>query len=255
MNRRKGNLRDQIFALAFGVLLHIMVVLTVFILQRYFAEKNPELLTDLLPLGGSGGGGADDNKQNEKSYTIELGPIGDAPPNEETKMIDDHPVQFQLLRIHIKPPEVEAPKVEEKIIIPEKRKKLVSAPKVPTYTPKRRIRGAGPGSDGGIGGGSGGGIGAGKGFSIDWGGGLSRRLLSGKLPVYPEGSEKQMKVTMTFSVLPDGTVSEVHPVRKSDEKLERAAIVAINTWRFDALPPEYEQKIQRGEVTINFTVQ
>ena len=63
-----------------------------------------------------------------------------------------------------------------------------------------------------------------------------------------------MVVTMAFSVLPDGTISEVHPVQKGDEKLERAATAAVMTWRFEALPPAYEQRIQRGQVAFRFTM-
>ena len=116
-------------------------------------------------------------------------------------------------------------------------------------------KGVGPGSGGGTGGGSGGGIGAGKGFAIDWGGNGSRRLLSGRLPEYPKGTDKQLAVVLQFYVLPDGSVGRIIPLRKSDELLERAAISALQTWRFDPLPSQIEQKPQSGAITFNFKLE
>jgi TonB family protein len=115
--------------------------------------------------------------------------------------------------------------------------------------------GVGPGSGGGTGGGSGGGIGAGQGYAIDWGGTGSRRLLSGRIPQYPKGTDKQMAVVLQFSVLPDGSVEQIRPARKTDELLERAAIAALSTWRFDPLPPQVAQTAQTGKVTFNFKLE
>jgi TonB family protein len=134
----------------------------------------------------------------------------------------------------------------------KQKRQVIIAENLPTRWIRR---GTGPGSGGGAGGGAGGGIGRGQGYSIDWGGTGSRRLLSGRLPRYPEGSDKQMLVTLQFSVLPDGSVEAIIPTRKTDELLEGAAIAALRTWRFDPLPAQVEQKPQSGKVTFNFKLE
>jgi TonB family protein len=99
--------------------------------------------------------------------------------------------------------------------------------------------------------------GAGKttGYSIEWSGVGSRRLLSGRMPRYPEGADKEMPVFLQFTVLPDGSVSGIIPLRRSDELLEREAINALRTWRFDPLPQQFDQVAQTGKVTFNFVLE
>ncbi|HLF13882.1 MAG TPA: energy transducer TonB, partial [Bacteroidota bacterium] len=60
---------------------------------------------------------------------------------------------------------------------------------------------------------------------------------------------------LQFTVLPDGSVSGVIPVMKSDMLLEREAIAALKTWRFDPLPPRFEQKIQQANITFIFKLE
>ena len=100
-----------------------------------------------------------------------------------------------------------------------------------------------------------GGAGKSTGYSIDWLGTGSRRLLSGRIPRYPEGTDKELPVTLQFSVLPDGSVTNIIPLYRSDELLEREAISALQTWRFDPLPPQFEQKPQTGKITFKFILQ
>ncbi len=199
--------------------------------------------------GGGGGEGAEDD-------AIQFGPQGSTEQEHDAETKAEP--QFTLLQIHVYD-EIEnaipVPKKEEPKPTTTKKKRTVK-PLLADNLPTRWIRrGTGPGSGGGAGGGSGGGIGRGQGYSIDWGGTGSRRLLSGKLPKYPEGTDKQMAVTLQFSVLPDGSVDAIMPSRKSDERLESAAISALRTWRFDPLPPQIDQKSQVGSVTFNFKLE
>lgn len=112
-------------------------------------------------------------------------------------------------------------------------------------TPRRRRSTAGPA----------GGSGKSTGYSIEWAGSGSRRLLSGRLPKYPEGTNKEMPVLLQFTVLPDGSVAGIIPVLKSDELLERESIAALRTWRFDPLPPQFEQKPQQAKITFIFKLE
>ena len=100
-----------------------------------------------------------------------------------------------------------------------------------------------------------GGAGKSTGYSIDWSGVGSRRLLSGRIPHYPEGTDKEMPVSLQFGVLPDGSITSIIPLRRSDEILEREAISALRTWRFDPLPPQFEQKSQIGKITFIFKLE
>lgn len=158
----------------------------------------------------------------------------------------------------------ESKKMKEKIALPEfegsseytlpkpKKKaerKVEPTKQVLTSEVKSRKRASGSGT------GEGGGIGARQGYSIDWGGVNSRKLLSGRVPVYPEGTDKEMPVVLRFSVLPDGSVTSIVPMKRSDELLESEAMSALRTWRFDPLPPQYEQQTQTGTVTFNFELE
>jgi periplasmic protein TonB len=106
-------------------------------------------------------------------------------------------------------------------------------------------------SDSGVAGGSG----KSTGYSIDWAGSGNRRLISGRLPRYPDGTNKELPVTLQFTVLPDGSVSGVIPVMKSDMLLEREAISALRTWRFDPLPPQFAQGVQQAKITFKFVIE
>ncbi len=99
--------------------------------------------------------------------------------------------------------------------------------------------------------------GAGKttGYSIEWSGVGFRKLLGGRMPVYPDGTDKEMPVLLQFTVLPDGSVTGIIPLKRSDELLEREAVAALRTWRFDPLPTQYEQIPQIGKITFNFKVE
>lgn len=100
-----------------------------------------------------------------------------------------------------------------------------------------------------------GGSGKSTGYSIEWSGTGSRRLLSGRIPQYPEGTDKEMPVRLQFSVLPDGSVTGIFPLVRSDEILEREGISALRTWRFDPLPPQFEQKAQVGKIMFIFKLE
>lgn len=245
----KDHKRIRFIAASTSVFLHLFVIIGLLFYQNYQSSEVNK--SEDIQLGGSGGGGG----EGAEDDAIQFGPQGAASQNGQQPDIPGH--QFTLLRIHVYndlEKAIPVPKKEEPKIATKNKKK--SKPILAENMPTRWLRrGTGPGSGGGAGGGSGGGIGAGQGYSIDWGGKGSRRLLSGRLPRYPEGTNKEMPVRLEFTVLPDGTVSNVVPVMKSDELLERAAISALQTWRFDPLPIQIEQKLQVGKITFKFILQ
>lgn len=145
-------------------------------------------------------------------------------------------------------PEVKSPSTD--VIAPAKKEKIKSA----TGTRREKVasEGTSPTRHRRAKEGVAGGAGKSTGYSIEWAGVGSRRLLSGKIPRYPEGTDKEMPVSIQFSVLPDGSVTGIIPLIKSDELLEHEAISALQTWRFDPLPPQFEQKQQTGKIIFNF---
>ncbi|MBI5022484.1 MAG: energy transducer TonB [Ignavibacteriales bacterium] len=241
--------RIRFIAAFISISLHLMAIIGLMFYQNY--QVNKIGLSEEMQFGGSGGGGG----EGAEDDAIQFGPQGESGRNGKQDDMPNH--QFTLLRIHVyndleKAIPVPVKEVPKPITSKKKKSKPVLAENMPTRWLRR---GVGPGSGGGAGGGSGGGIGAGQGYSIDWGGNGSRRLLSGRLPKYPSGTDKEMPVRLEFSVLSDGTVSNVVPVMKSDELLERAAIAALQTWRFDPLPSQIEQKVQVGKITFKFVLQ
>jgi TonB family protein len=201
-----------------------------------------------LLFGSSGGGGG----EGEQSKEIQFGPQSD--PMEGKKGLENT-TKFTMLDIHVYDDAVHATPVPiKKFSNPVAKKRTKKAPTlIAENLPTRWIRkGTGPGSGGGAGGGSGGGIGGGIGSSIDWGNGIGRRLLSGKIPVYPEGLNIEMLAIFQFTVLPDGSVGSIIPLQKTNEQFEHSAMVALRTWRFDPLPSTVDQRNQTGRVPFNF---
>jgi len=85
------------------------------------------------------------------------------------------------------------------------------------------------------------------GFSIDFGGKGQRTIYSYSLPSYPAGVDKEIDIKLRFSILPDGTVGDVFPIRKGDTRLEMAAIRSLKQWRFE--PIQTGKKV-RGQVAV-----
>ncbi|TAK60366.1 MAG: TonB family protein [Bacteroidetes bacterium] len=221
--------RRKIISAACSIGIHLLLLLLAMLITTWNPKQ--ERLIE-LDWGGIGGGSG-----NNPMFAPEKEPDAATPKPEAEKV------------------KIETPKMtsssEVSLPVPKKKVKetsTVTTDRVLTSKSKSRKRS-------GSGGGSGGGIGKSTGYSIDWGGATSRKLLSGEIPVYPEGTNKELPVLMQFSVLPDGSVMNVIPVKKSDELLEREAMRALKTWRFDPLPVQYDQKTQVGKVTFVFKLE
>lgn len=249
--------KNRTVAITTSLLLHGVLVVGLFLYVQHQQSEHPDAEPGDLNFGSSGGGGA----VNANQGPVEFG--------EHQAMQEERPDRFlnksevELIQIHVIEPEIHAEYATPVPVKPKEKPKLVKSKSKPRPSiiadnlPIGHVRhgGEGPGSGGGAGGGSGGGIGARQGFAIDWGGSGSRRLLSGRRPEYPKGTDKQMAVVLKFSVLPDGSVDAILPTRRTDELLERAAVTALRTWRFDPLSLAVAQRSQSGEVTFNFKLE
>lgn len=114
-----------------------------------------------------------------------------------------------------------------------------------------RTIGSRSGSDDGYGlGDRGSGRGAGLGLGdIDWGGGGNRTVLRKIMPEYPPGS-LNTSVKLRFRVQPDGSVTAVWPVKRAgNPEVDKAAIRALQQWRFNKLDSDVEME---GTITFVF---
>lgn len=99
--------------------------------------------------------------------------------------------------------------------------------------------------------GTGGGTTYGTGYSIGWGGKGKRAVLSWNVPKYPAGENVEGNVVLSFTILPNGTVGSVVPVKKLNPKLDNLSINALKTWRFEKLPAG-ENFVQNVTITFPF---
>lgn len=74
-----------------------------------------------------------------------------------------------------------------------------------------------------------------------------REILYKSLPKYPEDLQKEVDITISFSVLPSGRVSTMRAVKKGDTRLENLSMEALKLWKFNALDGDV---VQTGKITF-----
>ena len=71
--------------------------------------------------------------------------------------------------------------------------------------------------------------------------GIAPRLLSGRLPTFPEGIERiDAKVSVTALVGTDGRVNDMVVSNSSDPRYDAVCLAAVKTWRF--IPAQFDNK-------------
>ncbi len=88
--------------------------------------------------------------------------------------------------------------------------------------------------------------------SIEWDGGISRNRIAGVLPSFPPGANREVQVAVRFRVRPDGSMYGMTMIQKGDPRYERAALDAMRTWRFNALPAGTKPADQVGTAVFTF---
>ena len=88
-------------------------------------------------------------------------------------------------------------------------------------------------------------------FSIDWEG-PAREKVGGRLPEFPPGVQKAATVRIDFKVAPDGSVVYTAVKTKGLPELEKVALEALRTWRFNPLDKSLPQENQTGVITFIF---
>ncbi len=81
-----------------------------------------------------------------------------------------------------------------------------------------------------------------------------RGILWKKLPLYPEGLQREATLRFRFFVAPDGSVQNIIPLQKGNPQLEKITTEALYEWRFTSLPPS-SQEVQEGVITFIYKLQ
>jgi len=72
------------------------------------------------------------------------------------------------------------------------------------------------------------------------------------IPEYPENLQTQAVIKISFTVLPNGHVGEVIPIIKANAQLEKITLDAFRQWRFNALPADASQRVEKGIITFRY---
>jgi TonB family protein len=101
----------------------------------------------------------------------------------------------------------------------------------------------------GIGTGHGGGVGVGDG-GIGGRGWVRHPRSSAR---YPDGASGAGRVVLSFTVMPNGTITNIRPVSSPDPALQKAAIAALRNARAKPLPEDVPQEAHTHTIPFNFT--
>ena len=93
-----------------------------------------------------------------------------------------------------------------------------------------------------------------KPYEISWEG-VVRDILYDPLPTYPEGLDKEARIKIKITVLPNGTIGNLIPIQKADVTLESVTMKALKLWRLSPLKPSDPQSNQTAVITIRFVLQ
>jgi protein TonB len=85
--------------------------------------------------------------------------------------------------------------------------------------------------------------------------GTEREVLFDPLPEYPPGVNKEVRIKIAITVLPDGSIGDMNVLQKGDATLESITMKTLKQWRLNPLEPSAVQKNQRAEVAFRFVLQ
>jgi len=122
----------------------------------------------------------------------------------------------------------------------------------PSKTPEKPSEQAGQREDGRGTKPAGGTGGSTSGYSVD---GLGNRgWLSSPGPRYPDGANASGVVVLRFTVMPNGDVTNIVPIKRADQALVSAAIAGLRRARARPLPSTVPQIPQQGTITCTFVL-
>lgn len=93
-----------------------------------------------------------------------------------------------------------------------------------------------------------------KPYEISWEG-VVRDILYDPLPKYPEGLDKEARIKIRITVLPNGTIGDLIPLQKADATLESETMKTLRLWRLSPLKSTDPQLNQTAVITFKFVLQ
>lgn len=93
-----------------------------------------------------------------------------------------------------------------------------------------------------------------KPYEISWEG-VVRDILYDPLPKYPEGLDKEARIKIRITVLPNGTIGDLIPLQKADATLESETMKTLRLWRLSPLKSTDPQLNQTAIITFRFVLQ
>ena len=93
-----------------------------------------------------------------------------------------------------------------------------------------------------------------KPYEISWEG-VVREILYDPLPAYPPGLDKEARIRIKITVLPNGTIGDLIPLQKADATLESVTMKTLKMWRLSSLKPTDPQLNQTAVITFRFVLQ
>jgi protein TonB len=93
-----------------------------------------------------------------------------------------------------------------------------------------------------------------KPYEISWEG-VVRDILYDPLPQYPEGLDKEARIRIKITVLPNGTIGDLIPLQKADATLESVTMKTLKLWRLSPLKPTDPQMNQTAVISFRFVLQ
>ncbi len=79
-----------------------------------------------------------------------------------------------------------------------------------------------------------------------------RTVIYKVIPEYPPDRQVMATIKISFTVLPNGNVGEMIPMIKSDALLEKITLDALRQWKFNPLPADVPQRVERGVITFRY---
>ena len=92
-----------------------------------------------------------------------------------------------------------------------------------------------------------------KPYEISWEG-VVRDILYDPLPKYPEGLDKEARIKIRITVLPNGTIGDLIPLQKADATLESETMKTLRLWRLSPLKSTDPQLNQTAVITFRFVL-
>mgnify|MGYP000636768635 CR=1 FL=1 len=79
---------------------------------------------------------------------------------------------------------------------------------------------------------------------------ITRKIIKKVLPKYPENEQREAKVKVEIYVAPSGEIVKMKLLKRGGAPFDDITLNALREWKFEELPPNLPQKIQKGTITF-----